>query len=350
MPTWLKGRGEQLLTALVITLVLLGLVALVPAVNRQLNARPVASATPTPSRSAAPAAVLLPDELDKALQGVMTIANDRSFGSTFMIDAQGDFLTASSLVDGSGSLRLIDNTGGTHGVHLIGSDATLGVAMVRATTDGNPLLIGDSAVVQVGDPVVLLASPKNANLNPSTPATTSAITSNVFRLQVDDLPGNLGGPLVGPGAKVVALLTKAGTGVPIDAAQAEISKWRGRSGTAMPLAPFPNGLELRGSDTTSSPGAGVSVASVNPARVSAGQESVVTIQGSGFLAGAALRVRFLPVAGSIGGFDGIAPTLTNASSITLKVPAGRAVQDYVIELINGDGTAVDSRVAFTITP
>jgi hypothetical protein len=346
----LKGRGEQLLTALVITLVLLGLVALVPAVGRRLNAQPATSATPSPTLSAPPAAVLLPDELDKALQGVMTIANDRSFGTAFLIDAQGDFLTASSLVDGSGGLRLIDNTGGTHAVRLIGSDATLGVAMVRATTDGNPLAIGDSATIQAGAPIVLLASPKIANLNPSTPATTSAITSSAWKLQVDDLPGNLGGPLVGAGAKVVALLTRAGTGLPIDAAMAEISTWRGQSGTAVPLAPFPSGLELRGSDTTSSPGAGVSVASVNPARVSAGQDSVVTIQGSGFQPGAALRVRFLPVAGSNGGFDGIAPAVANASTITLKVPAGHAVQDYVIELINGDGTTVDSRVAFTITP
>jgi hypothetical protein len=36
--------------------------------------------------------------------------------------------------------------------------------------------------------------------------------------------------------------------------------------------------------------------------------------------------------------------------VTVKVPAGRVVQDYVIQLTNGDGSMTSSRTAFTITP
>ena len=344
-----KGRGEQLVSALVITLVLMGLVALAPAVARQLTLHPAVTPGPTPSPTGPPAAVLLPDERDKALQGVMTIANDHGFGTAFLIDAQGDFVTASTLVDGSAGLRLIDNTGGTHRVRMLGSDGMLGVAMLRASTDGSALSTGDSAAVRVNDPVVLLASPKIANLNPSTPATVATVNSTTFGLHLDDGPGNIGGPVVGAGAKVVAVLISTGKGLPIERAQPDINTWRGQPGTLVPLAPFPNGLELRGSETTSSPTTGLSIQSVSPARVSAGQESVVTIQGHGFVAGKTLRVRFVPVSGSSGGFDGIASVVVNASTITIKVPAGRAVQDYVIELINGDGATVDSRVAFTVT-
>jgi hypothetical protein len=118
----------------------------------------------------------------------------------------------------------------------------------------------------------------------------------------------------------------------------------------MPLAPIPGTLVLRGSDSTSSPTAGLTIQSVVPARASAAQDTIVTIQGNGFSAGALLRVHFVPLASPNGAFDGMAPTLVNASSVTVKVPAGRVVQDYVIQLTNGDGSGTSSRTAFTITP
>jgi hypothetical protein len=77
---------------------------------------------------------------------------------------------------------------------------------------------------------------------------------------------------------------------------------------------------------------------------------VVTINGSGFVDGKSLHVRFVPVSGSTGAFDGLAAAIVNGSSLTVKVPAGSISQDYVIQLTNGDGTVVSSRVAFTVTP
>jgi hypothetical protein len=118
----------------------------------------------------------------------------------------------------------------------------------------------------------------------------------------------------------------------------------------MPLAPLPETLVLRGSDTTSSPTRGPTIQLVSPARAPAAQDTVITIQGSGFTAGAALRVRFIPLASPNGAFDGLAAAVLNPASLTVKVPAGRVVQDYVIQLTNGDGAVTSSRTAFTITP
>jgi S1-C subfamily serine protease len=294
--------------------------------------------------------VLLPEELERDLAGVMTIVNDHTFGTAFLIDAQGDFLTAASLIDGSQSLRLIDNTGGTHSVRVIGIDATLGLAQIRATNDGTPLPFGDAATLQVNDPVVLLASPKVANLRPSMPSVLIQRGATQLTLRVDDLPGNLGGPVVGPGGKVIGILTVTGKALPIDLSASDIAQWRGKDGTVMPLAPIPGTLVLRGSDTTSAPTGGLTIQSVSPARASAAQDTVVTIQGSGFSAGAMLRVRFIPLASPNGAFDGLAATLVNPSTLTVKVPAGRVVQDYVIQLTNGDGSSTSSRTAFTVTP
>ena len=346
----LRGfRKDQLLAALVVTLVVAGLAVLIPTAAQRL-AQPTATPAPTPSPTVPPAAVLLPDELERDLAGVMTIVNDHTFGTAFLVDTQGDFLTDASLVDSSQSLRLIDNTGGTHPVRVIGIDATLGLAEIRAASDGTPLPFGDSSALQPADPAVLLASPKVANLRPSTPAVLIQRNDVQLTLRADDLPGNLGGPMVGPGGKVIGVLIATGKALPINLAASDIAQWRGQAGRVMPLAPIPGTLVLRGSDTTTTPTGGLTIQSVSPARAPAAQDTVITIQGSGFSTGALLRVHFVPLASPNGAFDGLAATLVNPSTLTIKVPAGRVVQDYVIQLTNGDGMVTSSRTAFTITP
>ena len=347
-----KSRLEQLLAALAISLVLAGAAVLIPtAAQRLLAFRPSATPLPTPTPTAPPASVLLPDELDRALEGVVTIVNSHTFGTAFLIDPQGDFLTAASLVAGGESLRLVDNSGSMHTVRLVGIDPTLGIAQVRVTTEGRPLPFGNPAVLLRNDPVVLLANPRIENLPPATPAVVSAATDTQLRLQAEDLPGNLGGPVVGPGGKVLGILTGNGTTLPINLAQPDIAQWHGQQGTEVALAPFPSFLVLRTNATTSPPpSSGPTVQAVSPSRVSTGQATLVSIQGSGFTAGPMLRIRFVPLASPSGAFTGLAPTLVSPSTLTVKVPAGQVVQDYVVQLTNGDGTIVSSRTGLTVTP
>jgi hypothetical protein len=346
-----KNRLDQALAALVISFVLVGIAVLLPKAGQWLSAaQPAPRTVATPTPTAPPAAVLLPEELDRDLQGVMTVVNDHTFATAFLIDPQGDFVTAAGAVTGSSSLRLVDNTGGSHSVRLIGIDTDLGIAMVRAGNDGTPLAFGDPAALQVDDPVVLLASPKVVNLRTSTPAVVVKRSDTELTLRVDDLPGNVGGPIVGPGGKVVGILIASGRALPITVALTDIAQWRRQAGTAVPLAPLPSNLVLRGTDTTSAPAGGPRVQSISPARASAAQITLVTIQGSGFTDGKLLRVQFIPLASPNGGFDGLAATLVNASTLTAKVPAGRVVQDYIVQVTNGDGTVTSSRIAFTVTP
>ena len=324
---------------------------LLPKAGQWLNAaQPTTTPVSTPTPTAPPAAVLLPEELDRALQGVMTMVNDHAFATAFLIDPQGDFVTAASVVDGSASLRLVDNTGGSHLVRLIGIDADLGIAIVRASNDGTPLAFGDPAGLQADDPVVLLASPKVVNLRTSTPMVVITRSDTQLTLRGDNVPGNFGGPIVGPGAKVVGILIATGRVLPITVALTDVAQWRAEAGTAVPLAPLPANLVLRGSDTTSTPAGGPSIQSVSPSRASAAQDTLITIHGSGFTDGKLLGVQFVPLASPSGGFDGPAPTFVNPSTLTVKVPAGRVVQDYIVQVTNGDGVVTSSRIAFTVTP
>ena len=46
----------------------------------------------------------------------------------------------------------------------------------------------------------------------------------------------------------------------------------------------------------------------------------------------------------------MAPTFVNPATLTVKVPAGRVVQDYIVQVTSGDGTVTSSRIAFTVMP
>src|SRR5947208_15013425 len=347
-----KSRLEQLLAALVISLVLTGAAVLIPTAAQRLMALPPsATPLPTPTPTAPPASLFLPDGLDRALDGVVTIVNSHTFGTAFLIDPQGDFLTAASLVGGGESLRLVDNSGSMHTVLLVGIDSALGIAQVRATAQGRPMPLGNPAVLLRNDPVVLLSNPRIENLPPAPPAVANTTTDTQLRLQAEDLPGNVGGPVVGPGGKVLGILTASGTALPINLAEPDIAQWHGQAGTLAALAPFPSYLVLRTSATTSPPpSSGPTIQAISPSRVSTGQATLVSIQGSGFIAGPMLRIRFVPLASPSGAFTGLAPTLVSPSTLTVKVPAGQVVQDYVVQLVNGDGTIVSSRIALTVTP
>ncbi|HEY8678187.1 MAG TPA: trypsin-like peptidase domain-containing protein [Candidatus Dormibacteraeota bacterium] len=347
-----RTQADHLALALVIGLILVSLAVVVPTAAQRLRpSTPAPTPSPTATPTAPPAAVLIPEELDRALQGVVTLVDDGTFGTAFQIDPRGDFLTAASLVRGSHALRLVDNTGGSHPVRVIGIDDAIGLAEVRADAGGLAMPFGDSESLQVGDPLLLLASKKVANLRTATSMVVAAPVSRAtIGVRGDDLPGDTGGPLVGPGGKAVGLFLRNGFALPIAAAKADILAWHDQPGTLLPLAPLPPSLVLRGTDETSTPAAGPSLQSIVPSRASSAQDLVLTLQGNGFVGGPSLAVRFIPVASPTGAFAGLKPSVLNPSTLSVKVPSGQVVQDYVIEVTNGDGATVSSHMAFTVTP
>ena len=324
-----------------------------PAVLARLQ--PAASAPAPPVASPPPAAVILPDERDADLASVVTLVNDSTFGTAFFIDGQGDLLTAAHLVSGSSALRIVDNTGGSQVVRVLGVDAQLDVAELRVQLAGPPLPLGDPETVQAGDSLVLLASPKNASLPLTTTGLVTATDQTMLRFQADIRPGNIGGPIVGLGGKLMAIAllapqgaSHAGWALPITRVRADLNAWHGSAGIRYPLAPLPDSLTFRGTSAVVSGGNGVAVQSIQPTRGSRGQDLVVTINGSGFVAGPALAVRFVPVSSQTGGFRAAAVALAG-NSITAKVPAGQAIQDYAVQVTNGDGTVINSAITFTIS-
>ena len=362
---------ERVALAVVVALAIASGGLLLPNVLRALHPAPAPPVIPAVSPP--PAAVLLPDERDRVLQSVFILTADA--GSTsrvstaFVADDRGDLLTTADAVAGATALRLIDNTGGSHQVVLVGTDSGRDLAVVRVPL-GMPALIPSTpgALPAAGIPAEILAPPKNGGLPESAPATISGTGSVMINgqglpalhLRADVHPAQSGAPVFGSGAVLFGIIvlagdseTLSGVALPIASALPDLAAWKAASGHRLPLATLPNDLVLRG-DTgpvaTPSAAASVQISAISPSRAASGSATVITMRGSGFAAGRNLAVRFVPVASQGGAFDGVKPAVVAPDTITVTVPPGEAVQDYVVQLTNGDGSLAGPGPTFTVLP
>lgn len=362
---------ERLGLAVVVVLALASGGLLLPNLVRAL--RPAPPLPIVPAVNPPPAAVLLTDERDRALQSVFILVTDTSAASrvstAFIVDDRGDLLTTADAVQGAAALRLIDNTGGSHRVSLVGSDPALDLAVVRVPL-GLPALIPSrqGPVPAVGTPAEILAPPKNGALPESTPATVAGAGwavingqgQQALELRADIHPAHSGAPVLGSGATLLGVIVLAGdseslrgVALPIGSALPDLAAWKSRSGEVLPLATLPNDLVLRG-DTgpVATPPAtpSLKISAIAPTRAARGTSAVITVHGSGFVAGRNLAVHFVPVASQAGAFDGVKPAVVAPDTVTVTVPQGEAVQDYAIQLVNGDGSLAGPGPTFTVLP
>jgi putative serine protease PepD len=139
-------------------------------------------------------------------------------GSGWVYDAKGDIVTNQHVVDGAQSIRVTFWNGKTYDAHLVGSDASTDLAVIKVDAPASmihPLQVGDSSALQVGDGVVAIGSPFGLQ-----ETVTSGIVSALHRtmtspsgftipdsIQTDAAinHGNSGGPLLNTGGDVVGV-------------------------------------------------------------------------------------------------------------------------------------------------
>ena len=83
-------------------------------------------------------------------------------GSGFVYDREGHVVTNQHVVDGAGSISVQFSDGSTHSARLIGTDRSTDLAVIRVDASAEklePLRLGDSSAVDVGDAVVAIGSP-----------------------------------------------------------------------------------------------------------------------------------------------------------------------------------------------
>jgi len=144
-------------------------------------------------------------------------------GSGFFIQSDGTILTNNHVVEGAvtsgGSITVNLTNGKSYPAKLIGRDSSYDLAVLKIdVTDAPALQLGDSDMIQVGDPVIAIGSPlglagtvTSGIISAKNRAVTSGggtgESSFINALQTDAAinPGNSGGPLVDINGAVIGV-------------------------------------------------------------------------------------------------------------------------------------------------
>lgn len=149
---------------------------------------------------------------------VQIATSDGASGSGFIVDSDGRVVTNAHVVQGFSSVEVRLVSGQSYTGRVLGVDeiADLAVVQIESRRSFEPVKLGDSDSVSVGDDVVVMGFPLGDILQGSTPSATNGIVSakrvsgsGVERLQTNAAinPGNSGGPLFGSDGKVVGVTT-----------------------------------------------------------------------------------------------------------------------------------------------
>jgi S1-C subfamily serine protease len=148
-----------------------------------------------------------------------------STGSGFVIDEDGLILTNAHVVEAATEIRVTFSDSHTVSATPVGKDADTDLALLRVESDGEslqPLELGDSSTVQVGDPTVAIGNPFGLERT----LTTGVVSALQRRLTapsgfaIEDViqtdaalnPGNSGGPLLDANGRVIGINSQIATG------------------------------------------------------------------------------------------------------------------------------------------
>ncbi|MFE5335455.1 S1C family serine protease [Isoptericola sp. NPDC056573] len=171
---------------------------------------------------AALAADVLPSVVSIQVQG----ANGASSGSGFVLREDGYILTNNHVVApaaaSGGSAVVVFADGRKRDAEVVGRTADYDLAVVKVDADGlEPLVLGDSDAVVVGDPVLAVGAPLGLDSTVTTGIVSAlhrpvqagdetgggAATAFIDAIQTDAAinPGNSGGPLIDADGEVVGI-------------------------------------------------------------------------------------------------------------------------------------------------
>ena len=164
-------------------------------------------------------------------------------GSGFVIDKNGTILTNAHVIDGAQKVTVQFEDQRIVNAQVIGKDLNSDLALLKVVPDGlslDPLPLGDSKNVQVGDPTIAIGNPFGLDRTLTTgvvsalqrqiKAPNGFAIDNVIQTDAPINPGNSGGPLLDATGRVIGINSQIETGggqgsvgigfaVPIDTAK-----------------------------------------------------------------------------------------------------------------------------------
>jgi S1-C subfamily serine protease len=147
-------------------------------------------------------------------------------GSGFLIDTEGHILTNNHVVEGATRVEVkLGSSDVSHTAEVVGTDPATDVALLKVDVPADqqhPLSLGNSAKVQVGDPVVAIGNPFGLDrtvtagivsaLQRQIQAPNGFSISHVIQTDAAINPGNSGGPLIDSSGSVIGINSQIQTG------------------------------------------------------------------------------------------------------------------------------------------
>jgi len=160
------------------------------------------------------------DDLSREFGGRAPRRMLRGLGSGFVINANGYVVTNNHVVDGASDIRVKFGDGRELTGKVVGRDAKTDLALLKVEATGLPVIpLGDSAHLEVGEPVMAIGNPFGLEQTVTTgivSATGRAIGAGPYDdfIQTDASinPGNSGGPLINARGEVVGVNTAIASG------------------------------------------------------------------------------------------------------------------------------------------
>jgi S1-C subfamily serine protease len=147
-------------------------------------------------------------------------------GSGFLIDNEGHIVTNNHVVEGATKVEVkLGSSDTSHEAEVVGADPATDVALLKVDVPADqqhPLSLGNSAKVQVGDPVVAIGNPFGLDrtvtsgivsaLQRQIQAPNGFSISHVIQTDAAINPGNSGGPLIDSSGDVIGINSQIQTG------------------------------------------------------------------------------------------------------------------------------------------
>jgi len=147
-------------------------------------------------------------------------------GSGFLIDTEGHILTNNHVVEGATRVEVkLGSSETSHTAEVVGTDPATDVALLKVDVPADqqhPLSLGNSAKVEVGDPVVAIGNPFGLDrtvtagivsaLQRQIQAPNGFSISHVIQTDAAINPGNSGGPLIDSSGRVIGINSQIQTG------------------------------------------------------------------------------------------------------------------------------------------
>jgi putative serine protease PepD len=200
------------------------------------TAQPLTAGPAVGSSSLHPAALYAdsaPGVVDIIARGTTTVPSpfgstseqETSTGAGVVLDRQGHILTADHVVRGASSVSVKFANGTMRSVRVTGTDPATDLAVLSVDPSGlslHPIALGDSAGLQVGDPVAAIGDPfgyprsMSVGIVSGLDRTIAGLNgySIAHAVQTDAAidPGNSGGPLLNAAGQVIGIVDQIATG------------------------------------------------------------------------------------------------------------------------------------------